>query len=247
MDMEEQKKKGFSVGQVVAIVAIGLGVMVVTVVVTLFAARAWLFPKPFEPVVLTPGEEQVLEQKLALLEGIAPEEKQGREAVAHNNKPVSHPLETEAARPEEFTEAGALKPEAYSEEGASREVTFTEREINSLLAKNTDLARKVAIDLGQDLVSLKILVPVDPDFPMLGGTLRVRAGAELAYRDGRPIVKLRGVSIMGVPVPNAWLGGLKNIDLVREFGGDSGFWKTFAEGVEAITVRDGSLYIKFKE
>jgi hypothetical protein len=106
----------------------------------------------------------------------------------------------------------------------------------------------VAIDLGQDLVSLKILVPVDPDFPFLGGkTLRVRAGAELAYKEGRPLVKLRGVSIMGVPVPNAWLGGLKNIDLVQEFGGDSGFWKTFAEGVDAINVREGSLYIKFKE
>lgn len=243
--MEERKKKGFSVGQVVAI---GLGVMVVTVVLTLFAARAWLFPKPFEPVVLTPVEEQVLEQKLSLLEGVAPEKKAGPSDAVQAEPPAAHPLDTAPARPEEFTEAGALKPEAYSEKGASREVTFTEREVNSLLAKNTDLARKVAIDLGQDLVSLKILVPVDPDFPMLGGkTLRVRAGAELAYRDGRPIVKLRGVSIMGVPVPNAWLGGLKNIDLVSEFGGDSGFWKTFAEGVEAITVRDGSLYIKFKE
>jgi len=243
--MDQQKKKGFSGFQVMAI---GFGLVVATVVLTLLAAWAWLFPKPFEPVVLSPAEEQVLEQKLSLLEGIDQQKENGNQTVAQQKKPVDHPLETGPAKAEEFTGEGTLKPEAYSEEGASREVTFTEREVNSLLAKNTDLARKVAIDLGQDLVSLKILVPVDPDFPMLGGkTLRVRAGAELAYRDGRPIVKLRGVSIMGVPVPNAWLGGLKNIDLVSEFGGDSGFWKTFAEGVDAINVRDGSLYIKFKE
>jgi hypothetical protein len=91
-------------------------------------------------------------------------------------------------------------------------------------------------------------MPVDPDFPILGGkTLRVRAGAELAYRDGRPLVRLRGISLMGIPVPNAWLGGLKNVDLIDRFGHDSGFWKTFADGVGAITVRDGSLHIRFKE
>jgi hypothetical protein len=243
--MDQQKKKGFSGIQVLAI---GFGLVVATVVLTLFAARAWLFPKPFEPVVLSPAEEQVLEKKLSLLEGIDRKKESGRTSVARRKEPAAHPLETGPARPDEFTTGGELRPEAYSEEGASREVTFTEREVNSLLARNTDLARKVAIDLGQDLVSLKILVPVDPDFPFLGGkTLRVRAGAELAYKEGRPLVKLRGVSIMGVPVPNAWLGGLKNIDLVQEFGGDSGFWKTFAEGVDAINVREGSLYIKFKE
>jgi len=40
---------------------------------------------------------------------------------------------------------------------------------------------------------------------------------------------------MGVPIPNAWLGGIKNIDLVKEFGADKGFWKTFSDGVENLT------------
>ncbi len=239
--MQQNEKKGFSGLQVFGIV---VGVMVVTVVGTLFAAHAWLFPKPFTPVVLNPQEERQLERKLERFENLT-----GKPAAA---KPVpadrKEQVNSGPVQAEELTPSGSLKPEAYSEKGASREINLTEREINSLLAKNTDLARKVAVDLADDLVSLKILVPVDPDFPMLGGkTLRVRAGAELAYRDRRPIVKLRGVSIMGVPVPNAWLGGLKNIDLVKEFGADSGFWKTFADGVETINVRDGKLYIKLKE
>ena len=142
----------------------------------------------------------------------------------------------------------ALRPEQYSEDSGSREIKFTERELNAMVAKNTDLADKVAIDLAQDMISIKLLIPFDPDFPILGGkTVKVRAGAELAYRDGRPVVRLRGVSLMGVPMPNAWLGGLKNIDLIHEFGNDEGFWKGFADGVESIDVVDGFLNIKLKE
>ena len=239
--MQQNDKKGFSGLQVFGIV---IGVMVFTVLGTLFAAHAWLFPKPFTPVVLTQREEQQLERKLERFENMADKSAAAKPDPVNKKEQVnSGPVQAG-----ELTPSGSLKPEAYSEKGASREINLTEREINSLLARNTDLARKVAIDLADDLVSLKIIVPVDPDFPMLGGkTLRVRAGAELAYRDRRPIVKLRGVSVMGVPVPNAWLGGLKNIDLVREFGADSGFWKTFADGVETINVRDGRLYIKLKE
>ncbi len=239
--MEKIDKKGFSGIQVFGIV---IGVMVVTILVTLFAAHAWLFPKPFTPVVLNSQEEQQLERKLKRFEGMTSGPASPKSVVVKKKQRV----DSGPVQPNELTATGSLKPESYSEKGASREINLTEREINSLLAKNTDLARKVAIDLADDLVSLKILVPVDPDFPVLGGkTLRVRAGAELAYRDRRPIVKLRGVSVMGVPVPNAWLGGLKNIDLVREFGTDSGFWKTFADGVETINVHDGRMYIKLKE
>ena len=148
----------------------------------------------------------------------------------------------------DFNQQGALKPEPYSEEGANRAISFNEREINGLLANNTDLAKKLAIDFAEDLISLRLLLPVDPDFPVMGGkTIRVRAGAELAYRDNRPVVVLKGVSLMGVPLPNAWLGGLKNIDLMQEFGGDPGFWQSFGQGIEAIRVREGELYVKLRE
>ena len=58
---------------------------------------------------------------------------------------------------------------------------------------------------------------------------------------------LRGLSVMGVPLPNAWLGGLKNIDVVREFGGDEGFWRAFAEGVESLSVEEGRITITLNE
>lgn len=195
--------------------------MAVTVAVTLWLVKSYFFTSEFTPVSLSSREQQTLTHKLERLE-------------------------------EEDTPGAAdtadLQPERYSEAGASREVSFSERELNGLLANNTDLARRVAVDLSEDLISAKILVPMDEDFPILGGkTLRARTGVEFAYENGRPIVKLKGVSIMGVPVPNAWLGGLKNIDLVNEFGNEEGFWKAFAEGIDAVNVKEGSLRIRLKE
>jgi hypothetical protein len=140
-----------------------------------------------------------------------------------------------------------LRPERYNEKNAKREVSFSERELNAMVANNQDLAKKLAVDLSDDLVSTRLLVPVDKDFPILGGkTLRVSTGVEMAFRDAKPIVILRGVSIMGVPIPNAWLGGLKNIDLISEFGDQRGFWAGFAEGVEDIRVEEGELKVKLK-
>lgn len=238
--MDDQvDKKGFSGLQVFGIAVL---VMIVAVAGTIFAARAWFFPRPFKPVVLSRQEEKRLEHKLELFDH-----------PAHKSLPVSRTAKRAkttktAPKKNDWLPDGRLKPEAYSEEGASREITLSERELNALLAKNTDLARKVAIDLSNDLVSARILLPVDPDFPVLGGKiLRVKAGLELGYREKRPVVIIRGVSIMGVPVPAAWLGGLKNVDLVKEFGNDRGFWKGFSDGVESIAIREGQLQITLKE
>ncbi|NOQ41387.1 MAG: arginine N-succinyltransferase [Desulfuromusa sp.] len=227
--VDQTKKKGFSGMQVFGIVVL---VMVLTIVGTIFAAKTWFFPRPFTPVVLSQKEETRLEEKLQQFEML-------------DSSPVTTSIQKNA---DKKSSGGSLKPEAYSEEGASRAISLSEREVNALLAKNTDLADKLVIDLSDDLVSARLLIPVDPDFPMFGGkTLRVKAGVELAYREARPVVKIRGVSIMGVPVPAAWMGGHKNIDLIEQFGADEGFWKTFSDGVDSITVQEGQLHIQLKE
>ena len=200
--------------------------MLVTVGVTLMVVKYFFFPSDFKPVQLSVKEEQVLDAKLDRLESLDSAYQPRRGSI----------------------ESGALEPEAYTEAGADRSIRFSERELNALLATNTDLARKLAIDLSDNLMSAKLLVPVDEDFPIMGGKiLKVRAGVELAYRNENPIVILKGVSIMGVPIPNAWLGGLKNIDLVEEFGSTDGFWKAFSDGVQDIRIVEGDLQIELKE
>jgi hypothetical protein len=213
-----------------------LATILVTAALTFWVVRTYIFPSEFKPVELSASEEQVLTTKLERLDTLQSQRTRGKLKAAKRNN------DTGTEEPE------ALEPEAYSEVGADRSISLSERELNALLAKNTDLARKLAIDLSDNLMSAKLLVPVDEDFPILGGKiLKVRAGMELAYNNNRPVVVLKGVSIMGVPIPNAWLGGLKNIDLVEYYGTESGFWKAFADGVDSISIEDGSLTMVLKE
>lgn len=224
---EAPRRHGLRASHVVWIV---LATILLTAGVTYWLVRTYIYAKDFTPVELSASEQQALDAKLRVL-GYEP----GPRADA-------------TGQGREETDQEWLRPERYSEAGARREVRFSERELNAMVANNPDIARKLALDLGQDLVSARLLVPVDPDFPVLGGkTLRVSAGVEMAFRDARPVVVLKGVSIMGIPIPNAWLGGLKNIDLVSEFGDQQGFWKGFADGVDNIRVEEGHLKIQLKE
>ena len=220
MEQNQEKKRGcLFIGTIILLT------FIITVAGTYWVVTQIIFKKRFEPVELSIKEQQKLDKKLAVFEGI------------------SQPASANTLDQND----GALQPEKYSEAGADRKIALSERELNGLLASNTDMAERFAIDLSSDLASGKLLIPLDPDFPIMGGkTLKVTAGMELAFRNDRPIVKLRGVSVMGVPVPNAWLGGLKNVDLIQEFGG-GGFWKAFADGVEHISVDEGELIIQLRE
>ena len=223
------KKGGFRFAHILWAV---LATILVTAAVTFWLVRTYIYAKDFKPVELSVEEQSTLNTKLRAL-GYDPE--------------AETRTASDQASQEESDEQW-LRPERYSEANGKREVSFSEREINAMVAKNRDLAKKLAVDLDMDLVSARLLVPVDPDIPILGGkTLRVSAGVEMAFRNAKPIVILKGFSIMGIPIPSAWLGGLKNIDLISEFGDQSGFWKSFSDGVENIRVEEGHLKVKLKE
>jgi hypothetical protein len=199
--------------------------ILLSVGITLWVINHYIFPKKFQPVVLSQAENQQLNKKLDQFTWL------------ENSNTKASPTQTRG-----------LEPEKYSEQGAKREINLNERELNALLAKNTDLANKLAIDLSDNLASGKLLLPMEEDFPILGGkTLKISAGMELAFANERPIIKLRGVSIMGIPIPNSWLGDLKNVDLINEFGQDGGFWKAFGDGIKDIRVAEGKLVIRLKE
>ena len=219
--METSKRKGFSGLQVALIVLVTIAV---TVFIGWWVIRTYIFPSQLEPVELSRAEQVELGRKLKAI-GV-----------------VTGPL----AGAGDDAAKGAV-PEPYSEAGADRMVFLSERELNGMIAKDPELASNFALDLADDLVSFTMLLPVPPDFPVMPGRIvRVRGGAEVAFAGGRPRVVITGVSLMGVPVPNAWLGNLKNIDLVQEFG-DAGFWKAFADGVESVRIEEGELHIRLKE
>jgi hypothetical protein len=216
-----EQRKGFSGGQLALAVLLAL---LVAVAGTYWVLRTYIFPTEFDPVTLSEKDQRRLDDKLRRL-GWSPPSRASGDQLGQ----------------------GRLEPEAYSERDADRNVTFSEKELNALIASSPEMAQRLAIDLSDDLASAKLLIPVPEDFPVMAGKiLRVNAGLELAYASGRPVAILKGVSVMGVPIPNAWLGNLKNVDLVNQFGG-GGFWRAFAEGVDRIDVRDGELHVQLKE
>lgn len=210
--------------------------IVVTIAGTYWILKTYIFASAFTPVSLSTKEEKKLQTKLSAL------------GLKSGFTSPSRAKRMDKGQRDEIDKEGFLKPQRYSEANASREINFTERELNAMLAKNTDLARKLAIDLTEGLVSAKLLVPFEEGFPVLGGkTLRFNAGVGMAYRNEKPVIVLKGVSIMGIPVPNAWLGELKHIDLVSEFGTEPGFWQSFSEGVQDIQITEGRINITLKE
>ena len=214
---ETQIKKGNSTLKVMSITVL---VTLICIAIGAFVWVNYLFPTAFKAVSLSTSEAQVLDRKLHVVN-------------------LSE-LSVNASNT-------ALKPEPYSESDQARRVVFSEREVNALLAHNTEFADKLAIDFSQDLASATWLLPLDPEFPVLGGkTLKLTAGLELAFKAERPVVKLRGISLWGVPLPNAWVGYKKNIDLVNEFGAQGGFWNAFADGIEELVVEDEQIVIQLK-
>jgi len=202
--------------------ALHMLLMVLLTIVLSVGITAWIilsdiFVSEFNPITLNMAESQTLNGKLEQL-GV-----EGLSTDSQNNS--------------------ELTPERYSESDEMRVISLTEKEVNALLAKNTDLANKLAIDLSENLASVKFLIPVDDEFPVLGGkTLKVTAGVELQYKDQKPVVIIKGVSVWGVPIPSAYLGDLKNVDLINEFG-ESGFWKSFSDGLNDLSVQDGAIQI----
>ena len=103
----------FSALQILLVVVLTI---VMSVAITSWIILTDIFVTEFKPVVLNTTESQVLSDKLQIL-GV-----------------------------EEFTNDAknnrVLKPERYAESDEKRVVSLTEKEVNALLAKNTDLADK---------------------------------------------------------------------------------------------------------
>lgn len=218
MNQRATDKRKFSGLQVTVILLLAI---VITLSITLWLVWSGLFTDEFPPVTLSQSEETVLKEKLAVI---------GVELAGEKSQSST-----------------IVEPERYSEAGANREISFSERELNAVLAKNTDLANKLAIDLSDDLISAKLLLPLDEQLPFVGGrTLKVTAGLGVSYNHDKPEVIVKGVSIWGVPVPGAYLGDIKNVDLIEKFG-ESGFWKNFSDGIDDLKVTDGSMVIRVKE
>ncbi|WP_447965016.1 arginine N-succinyltransferase [Nitrospira sp. Ecomares 2.1] len=220
-------RRKFSGKQVILVV--GLAMLVLALGVVLWMNQ-YVNAAMFQPTRLGESEQQVLNVKMAHL----------LHTADSPSSSVSQPSPSTVNLP--------IEPVPYSETDANRQIQLTEREVNALIATDSYMARHMAVDMADDLLSVQLVVPVKHEMPLVGGRmLKVNFGLALSYANGKPVVAMRGISLGGIPLPSAWWGDIKNTNLVEEFGGSGGFWDQFSKGVKDMKVQDGQLYVMLKE
>lgn len=220
-------RRKFSGKQVILFV--GLAVLA-TALGVVWWMNQYVYATMFQPTRLGESEQQVLNAKMSHL----------LETADAASSSVSHPSPS--------TTDLALEPVPYSETDANRQIQLTEREVNALIAADSYMARHVAVDMADDLLSVQLVVPIKREMPLVGGKmLKLNFGLALSYANGKPVVAMRGISLGGIPLPSAWWGDIKNTNLVEEFGGSGGFWDQFSKGVKDMKVQDGQLFVMLNE
>lgn len=180
----------------------------------------WWFTRPIQPVVLSPGEIVAVEAKLAAIQGTEP----------------APPIP--AAPP-----TGPVEP---TYEPGKKEILLTEREINGLLNRNTDLGKSLSFQLGTGVVIARFETDLDPDLPLLGGRrFKARARFLITESTGRPSFVIDDLTIWGISLPNEWLGNLKGRNLLEEILGASK--QDHLPGVQSFTIEPGQITIRLKE
>jgi|GEM_PF-213233 len=229
-------------------VAIGAGALLAVVIGV--GVWWWWSNRMPGPVVLSEPEKRVLESKLEAVSG---------EPIIVDGSHIERPPELVMATvgeaepgPAQDALAGVTDPELRRDlmsDEDRRTVVFTEREINGFINHNTGLADQFYLHFANDAMVAKMAYTFHDDVPVLGGQevkLRCALGARLDENTGELYVALQDVTVNGVPIPNAWLGDIKNRNLIEAASGSepSGFLKAFADGIEDISLENGQIRIR---
>ncbi len=218
----------------------GLLALLLLVVVTV-AVTFWWIQRPIKPVVLSDKEKAVVRAKLDRL-GAGPSTGTAR---------VSAPNEvTQAEVPSPGrADPGGLKqaPERRYVPGG-KTLKLTEREINGLLNANSDLGQSVRIEFDADAINAYVVVPIPKDFPVGGGRMFRACGRfRLSIGSGgAPLASLEDVTVLGLSLPKAWLGGLKGENLLGQaMGGRNG--RPVLKGIKSLRIEPGALVLEVED
>jgi hypothetical protein len=201
-------------------------------------AAAWWYQhnfhaSPFKPVVLSPEQQKTVDLKIEAL-----------------NPPDSSlpPGLVDPAGDERIQRTPAEAPPETAEDLARRTLVFTETEINGVLHHNSNLGEYLDIELDHRHIGARAIVPFPPDAPFIGGkTLRLRLSLRTFLDEtGRLAIIVQDVTVGGVPLPGAWLGGLKGANIVDEYSAEHGLLKALADGIEHFEVQDDKMTIVLK-
>jgi hypothetical protein len=213
------------------------------IIVASVAITVWWIQRPIKPVVLSAREKAAVDEKIRVITGETSATSVTGLAANTNRPPHGDPpiLEIpDRSRPTESQE----RP--YTP--GAKVLKLTEREINGLLNLNTDLGKTVRLEFAKDAVHAYLAVPIPKDFPIAGGmTFRARGRFLLSLGNGgAPYAVLEDVTVFGLSLPKAWLGGIKNKNLLGEVMG-KGDGSPVLPGVKSLRIEPGALVLEVTE
>jgi hypothetical protein len=195
-------------------------------VVASVALTVWWLQRPIKPVVLSATEKAAVEAKVEYLTG----------GARSNGVAVSG-----AAADESLVLDPPYQPGA-------KVLTLTDREINGLLNANTDLGQNIRLEFARDAINAYFAVPVPQDSPIAAGRMiRARGRFSLSFSNGElPRAVLEDITVFGLSLPNAWLGGLKGENLLAEVMGKRE-GQPLLPGLKSLQLRPGALVIEVED
>jgi hypothetical protein len=222
----------FGFGAVLAFVLM----IVATVAITL-----WWIQRPIKPVVLSPQETAVVHAKLQYLEAPTPPPTPAQHPAGSVAQSSSLPPSTVETPPEKAEVERPYVP-------GGKVLKLTQREVNGLLNANTDLGHSVRLEFASDAINAYVVVPIPQDFPIGGGKMfRAKGRFRLSLdQGGAPYAILEDVTVFGLSLPKAWLGGLKGENLLAD-AMKSGQGAPVVRGIKSLHVEPGALVLEVED
>lgn len=210
-----------------------LGLMLL--VAATVAITVWYLQRPIKPVELSAAEKAVVETKLERLGG--PTNSVSRAPAT----PVA-PITPNAPAPES---AVTLLEQDRPYVPGSKVLRLTERELNGMLNANTDLGKTVRLELGRDAINAYIAAPIPEDVPVMGGKMfRARGRFRVSLTNGSAAYAvLEDVTVFGLSLPKAWLGGIKGENLLGDAMGKRN-GAPILQGIKTLRVEPGALVLE---
>jgi hypothetical protein len=131
-----------------------------------------------------------------------------------------------------------------------RTLHISSREINAFLAER-GLGENIRVELARDLLHVDMIVPIPADsgLPLLAGAnLRLRFSLDATCDpQAGPRFAIRDVRLGGVPLPDAWLGGIKGLNWVDQNLNQDPGMQRFLSGIEDLEVRPEGIRLRLRE
>jgi hypothetical protein len=219
----------------------GLLAFLVLVVATL-AITLWWIQRPIKPVVLSPREKAVVDQKIQRLEtGDAAGQRSTDRAANSRRQSISPVSPRSIGAEDDGKQLRIYVP-------GSKALKLTEREVNGLLNVNTDLGNSVRLEFAQDAINAYLAVRIPEDFPIGGGRMfRARGRFRVSLGNGdKPYAILEDVTVLGLSLPKAWLGGLKGENLIGEAMTGKN-QSPLLKGIKSLRVEPGALVLEVED